>query len=356
MSGPARVTGGCEISINGTAIIEGALDNLVTDSDLDQPDMATITLDNSNDPPYSQSVNQGDAVVIKMADEAGTGEPIFQGEIVGVEPIFEAEGKSRVVLRAFNRLHRLSRGKKSKTYENMSDTDIASQIAGQYSLSAKTTSDVNIKHKHVYQHNQTDLEFLLARAARIDYEVLCIDKELHFRKRDTSVDSGFKLELGNLDAQMAIKRFTPRLSTAGLVQEVNVRAWNPLKREIMVGKATAVGNKLGGKDGAAQAQSPFSKVLYYDVDIPCFSVEEANAIAKSKLEEAVLNFITGDVAVIGDAKLKAGIVVTIDITDARFKGKYYVTGCSHRFNKAGKGAGGGGGYITMLRVRRNAET
>ncbi len=349
----ARVAAGCKINLNGQDLKQEGLHNFVVDMDLDQPDMCSLTLQNTSEYNYSSSCSQGDALEIKIGPDDSSAAAVFKGEVVGVEPVFDAGSESRVTIRAFNRLHRLTRGRKSRTYEKMSDSDIVSKIAGEHSLTAKTTSDVNIKYDHVYQHNQTDLEFILQRAARIDYEVFVDDKDLNFRKRDVSKDSGITLQMKE-DAEYALQRFAPRLSTAGMVQEVNVRAWDPKKREEIIGKATAPQSKLGGTDGGASANSPFGKKFYYDVEIPICTVEEANAIAKAKLEELTMSYITGDAVCFGHPKLKAGIVVTIDLEDDRFKGKYYIIGCSQRYIVEHKG-GPKGGYMTALKVRRNAE-
>lgn len=340
----------CKINIAGQEVPDGAMQNVVTDADVDQPDMCVIALNNAGFT-YSTDAKLGDAVDVKIGQAGEAGEYIFRGEIVGLEPVFESTGQTRVVVRAFNRLHRLTRGRKSRTYEKMTDGDIVKKIAGEYGLSAKCDSKVNIKHDHVYQHNQTDLEFILQLAARIDYEVLVDNTDLFFRPRDVSKDSGIKLVWANQDSDYVIESFAPRLSSAGLVQEVNVRGWDPAKKEAVVGKATAPATKLGSADGPGAAQTPFSKKFYYDVDIPIATVAEANAIAKAKLEELSLNYITGDGICFGDPTIKVGTVVSLDVKDPRFDGKYYLLGVSHRYTRQEAEKGG---YRTAIRVRRNA--
>ena len=64
--------------------------------------------------------------------------------------------------------------------------------------------------------------------------------------------------------------------------------------------------------------------------------------------------IVGDGQCKGHPKLKPGLVVTIDAKDKRFNGKYYITGCSHRYTQKSSG-GDKGGYHTFIRVRRNAD-
>jgi uncharacterized protein len=340
----------CKITISGKEVPDGAMQSVVTDADVDQPDMCVISFNNAGFA-FSTDIKLGDAVDVKIGQKGETGEYIFRGEVVGLEPVFEATGQSRAVLRCFNRLHRLTRGRKSRTYEKMTDGDIVKKIAGDYKLTPKCDTKVNIKHDHVYQHNQTDLEFILQLAARIDYEVLVDNSELTFRPRDVSKDTGITIEWANQESDYVIEIFAPRLSSAGLVQEVNVRGWDPVKKEAVIGKATAPAHELGDADGAAAAQEPFSKKFYYDVDIPIGTVAEANAIAKAKLEELSLNYITGEAVCFGDPTIKVGTVVSLKCKDDRFDGKYYLLGVSHRFTRQEAEKGG---YRTVLRVRRNA--
>src|SRR5262249_1909505 len=143
------------------------------------------------------------------------GTAIFKGEITGLEPTYDHDLPSRVTVRALNRMHRLARGRKSRTFEGMTDQDIVTKICQEAGLSASCDAQTKIKHDHVYQGNQTDLEFIRQRAARLDYEVLVDDKQLFFRKRQTDKDSGLKLSFGGTDSTLV--RFKPRLSTANQV-------------------------------------------------------------------------------------------------------------------------------------------
>src|SRR6185436_18807178 len=118
------------------------------------------------------------------------------------------------MVRALNKLHLLARGKKSVSYTNVTDKDIVDKVCLAHSLSADYGSaPPATSYTHVYQHNQTDLEFLRLRAARSGFELWVVGDKLFFRKRDDS-DSGVKLKLG---ADGGLQRFLPRLSTADQV-------------------------------------------------------------------------------------------------------------------------------------------
>src|SRR5262249_35269711 len=198
--------------------------------------------------------------------------------------------------------------------------------------------------------------FLLTRAKRINYEVLVDDTTLEFRKRDVSVAEAVTLVMGAKDdaAGAPMKKFSLRLSSANQVTEVKVRFWDPDTSQEFLGTASNLDSVMGGKTGGSAAKSAFSggshKITH---DVPVSSNEEANTIAKALLEDHSLRYITGEAVCKGNPKLKAGITVKVTKTDNRFDGKYYVQGATHKYAHS---SGGSGGYQTVLRLCRNAET
>ena len=341
---------------------EKNLVSFAVDQDLGQPDMCSVTVRNEHHE-YTgggMKISLGDSVEIK-AGEQNTA--IFKGEVVGLEPVYQANGENVLVVRAFNRLHRLLRGAKSRTFLNRSDQDIVNTVAGDHGLNPNCGSDTKITHEHVYQHNQTDLEFLRVRAARIGYEVWVEDKELYFDAPRADRDSGIKLRYGDAETsarsgEVFLKRFAPRMSSAAVVEKVTVRGWNPLKKQEIVGEATPKGSKLGSTGADAATKKAFGQIITFEVDHPIFSVEEAKAIAEAKLAEAMMGYLTGDGECRGTPGIKPGVVVTITVNpdDAsdRFNGKYMVVGASHRYSHAK--FGDTGGLVTNLRVNRDAES
>ncbi len=344
-----------DVVIDGKDVPDDELIRFVVDMDLNQADMAVITLVNKGNR-HSNAHKQGDSVEIKVTKDKKT---IFKGEIVGIEPTFDAGADSKCTIRAFNKLHRLLRGRKSRTFQDQSDNAIVNTIVGDHGLSAQCGSDVNITHKHVYQHNQTDLEFLRNRAARIGYAVWVDDATLHFEKPKTDKDSGISLKLMKEEAGTpGLKRFAPRMSSSQVVKEVTVQGWDPQKKEAIVGKVTAASSKLGASDAAAATSSAFGDTKTFTVDHPIFSVEEAKAIAQSKLDEYQMSYITGEAECFGSPDFKPGTVVSITVNEEKaddlFNGKYFVNGCAHLFSH-GAGGGGSGGYTTVLKLARDAQ-
>ena len=346
-----------DVIIDGKEIVDDDVIAFVIEKDLDQADMAVVTLRNDKDK-HSKDAKPAQTVEIK-AGGSSEGAPktcIFKGEIVGIEPAYKAQGDSRVVIRAFNKMHRMLRGRKSKTYQDQSDQDVVSSIVGAYGLSAQCGSDPKITHKHIYQHNQSDLEFVRVRAARLGFSVWCEDTKLYFDAPKLDQDSGIELKMEQA-GEHHLKSFTVRLSSANVLKKVTVRGWDPKKKEEIVGSASASSSPLGSTNAASGA-GELGKSETFTVDHPIFSKQEADAIAKSKLGENNLSYITGQAECRGHGAYKPGIVVKLlvdaDNADNRFNGKYLITGVTQKYTH-GTGGNPTGGFVSVLRVSRDAE-
>ena len=73
----------------------------------------------------------GKSLVVKLGsvDETTT-KQLFKGEIVTVEPDFQAGGVAMVV-RAYDRSHRMMRSRKQRTFMNQTISDIVTSVGGQ---------------------------------------------------------------------------------------------------------------------------------------------------------------------------------------------------------------------------------
>jgi phage protein D len=282
----------------------------------------------------------GNEVEIEMG-YMGETETVIVGEITGLEPEYCADEAQSLTVRGYDRGHRLMRGRKTRAFVEMSLKDIVGEIAGDVGLSPRV-GDTNVVLKYVLQNNETDLEFLHARAARIGYEIFVTDQDLHFR----APDFGGGEELTFSPDQDLIE-FRPRLSTMSQVDKVAVRGWNPAKKEEIVGKAKGASSTMGNTTGPNAAKQAFDSSETARTQSPVFSLEEAEEIAKGRFDEMALAYISGEGVCIGRSELRAGIVIRIEGLGQRFSGSYYVTSTTHSVTP-------NNGYRTAFTVRRNA--
>lgn len=90
-------------------------------------------------------------------------------------------GRHELVLSGFDLTHRLAKVPKSRSFQRMTDGDIARQIAAEYSLEAEVDSG-GAAVDHVLQAAETDLAFLRRRAARTGCDVWVAGQTLYVQK------------------------------------------------------------------------------------------------------------------------------------------------------------------------------
>jgi phage protein D len=338
------------VKIKGTDLPPAAYTDLIEASvheDLEAPAMLTLKLlswDNS-----TQKITWADddlfAVGNAMEIEMGYTKPlspIAKGEITGLELEVEQGKPPTLTVRGYDRSHRLTRGHKTRSFIKMADSDIAARIAQEQGLSVSTVS-TKVKLDYVMQHNQTDLAFLRQRAALIGYEVVVLDRKLHFRPHQTNTSA-----VVTLKASLDLVDFFPRLSARNQAGAVEVRGWNPKTKKALVGKAPSKPKTVMGKStGLKTADKAFGKAVVKHVNRPVFTQAEADQIAAGQLDTMALDFITGDGTCFGQPALRAGHVIAIQEIGTRFSGEYYVTSATHTYTSEN-------GYRTTFTVRRNA--
>lgn len=341
-----------EILVNGSTLPVAAAAHVVhvsVEGDTELPDMFSLEIVASDDlqDEFAWVDDEGlfavgDSVEVKLgyADQLTS---LFKGEITGLEPSFGADRLPALVVRGYDRRHRLARGRRTRSFVKKKDSDIAAQIAREAGLTPNTT-DSGVTHDYVLQADRTDFEFLLERASRINYEVVVEDKTLYFQP--VANGAGEKL---TLKADEDLSEFNPRLSSAGQVSDIAVRGWDPKNKKEIVGKSQAsdVASTMGGKQaGAALSKKAFGAATGLLSRTPVAAQAEADQMAVARLNSASLEFITGEAACAGRPELRPGRVVKIDGVGKRFGGMYYVTAATHVFTSDG--------YSTRFSFRRNA--
>jgi phage protein D len=283
----------------------------------------------------------GNAVEISLG-RAGAMTRIMSGEITALEPDFAADGLPALTVRGYDRRHRLQRGRKTRTFVQQKDSDIATQIAGEARLRAESENTGMVLY-YVLQNNCTDFELLQERAAQIAYEVVVEDNTLFFRPAGNAGGDVLQLTLGD-----DLSEFSPRLSTVGQVGAVTVRGWDPRNKQLIKTTADHLDARMGGqRSGAELVSAAFGAAALVEIGRSVTSPAEAEQIARGLFNRMALELIVGEGASSGSAQLRAGRVIGLRGLGKRFSGSYYVTRAIHRFTADR-------GYETKFQVRRTA--
>ena len=178
-----------EIRVGGVPLAPDAAAGVISVSvhqDTELPGMFTVRLWNSDEAKLRVTWSDSDIfapgapVQIRMGYTGSPLRNVFSGDITGLELESDADEPLTVLVRGYDRRHRLMRGQLTRSYVQVTDSAIARRIASDRGLAAVVT-ETRVVFDHVLQHNQTDLDFLTGRAALIGYEVVVEDRTLYFR-------------------------------------------------------------------------------------------------------------------------------------------------------------------------------
>ncbi len=322
------------IKIDGADVSEEFMHALLevnVESSLHMADVATLVL---HDPKLKwiddATVAPGKAVEIhtKATPEKSRSDIVFDGEFVEMEPQF-GDGTHHLIVRAFDRLHRLSRGRFVRSFQNVADSDIVQKLAQEVGLQTDADQTKQI-HPYLFQNNQTNLEFLHERAASLGYLLYVEGKKLCFKPPEQSPQP--------IELQWAsnLSEFRPRLTTLSQFNKVSSRGWDPQNKKEIVSE---VNQADGMRDIGQQKQGG-------DMAKNAFSIEAADLVSQHPIREqgvadaktkAVANrhqerFIEAEGTCGGNPAIQAGSSVRIQSVGDQFGGTYLVTSVSHLYS------------------------
>lgn len=269
-------------------------------------------------------------VEIKAKAADGNQHTIIKGEITALEPNFNEGMMAELVVQGYDPSHRLFRQQNTRAHLNKKDSDLAAEIAQEAGLQIEV-DQTQIVYEHIFQHNQTDLEFLNQRAWRIGYECFVKEGKLFFRKPPQN-GQALNLTWGN-----DLVSFRPRMTLAEQVDEVIVKGWDVEKKEAWVGRADN-GNLFPGIQDKNEVKNwssnfgPGKKIL---VDQGVISQAEANQLAAARMDEISGAFIDAQGVAFRRPDIQTGKFVQLDGLGRRLSGKYMVTSVRHVFNAEG---------------------
>ena len=301
--------------------------SVVVESSLHLPDVATIRL---TDTPLrwidDKRLEPGKRIKVSSEGPQSKHEHhLFDGEIVELEPEFLI-GAQNLTIRAFDVLHRLSRGRRVRSFLNMTDGDVIQKIASEAGMTANA-EQANIVHPYLFQNNETDLEFLRARAHAAGSVLFADGRKIRFEPPKADGEA-IEMQWGD-----NLQEFRPRMTTMNQVSSVMVRGWDPKTRQEIVGQAkhgAGLPEVGDSRKPADVVQSAFSReAATLSADRPVRTQAEADQMAKALAGSHTSRFIEAEGICIGNAKIVAGTSVRLKALGDRFSGTYLVTSARH---------------------------
>ncbi len=318
------------IKANGQGLDQPTLDRIHTitiEQNLHLPDAFSITFDDVGIMLTDQNILPiGAEVEIAM----GYGEAprkVFNGEVTAHAVDFAHGAQAFFIVRGYDRAHRLQRGRQSRSFLNMTDSDIATKIAREAGLRPAVDSTSQV-YAYILQNNQTNWEFLRERASRIGYEVYVEENTLHFSKPKVDDAPALSAQLWADALRTHIE-----MTSAGQVNDVTVRGWDVPKQQAITGRATkgATTARGGRQKSGSELATPFGSASMVVTRYPVQSQAEADTFAQALIDDLAGNAVHLDAELLGKPDLRPGQVVSLDALGDRFSGQYYVTSATHYY-------------------------
>ena len=362
--------------------VERLLTRVVVDTHLHLPDTFELTfLDEEGHIATDAGLKIGVGVeVYGGAAVSQQAEKLISGEVTSIEAIC-ADLHVYTVVRGYEQAHRLQKARRTRTFVNMTDSDVARKVAKDAGLTVGDVDETSTAHDHLAQMAQTDWEFLKQRARENGYETGVVGGKFYFRRPPgmpgggmfgalasaaSSVASAIGLGGPTLTFKENLITFLPRISAAGLTPEVEVRVWDPEGAKA-VSSTTPIRTgsaKISGQDPAELAASFGKSPLPIGVPLPAIpglpslgptpsakafvlagrplasgsaASDAADEVAKGLAEHIASTFAEAEGYAVGDPKLQAGAQVQIKAVPVTFAGTWTITNARHIFDEAEAG-------------------
>ncbi len=255
---------------------------------------------------------------------------LIEGEITAIEVHFNSKSEAPIIVRGYDKSHRLHRGRHNRSFLNNTDSDIVRKIAKEVGIELGQITESGEVHDYIFQENQTNMNFLRERAARIGFELFVEDAKINFRKPETK-------ELIELKWLKEISSFSTRVTSAEQVSSVEIRSWDYTQKKLVTETAksekviTDTGNKKGSDSSNKFNLDKPPKMIV--VDKPVSSAKQAEVMAQALCNELGGEFVYADAKAEGNPRIRPGRFVNLTEMGERFSGKYYITETRHIYNQ-----------------------
>jgi phage protein D len=332
------------ITIDGSPLdrsLEPLLERVIVDDDQHVPDMFVITLRDPDRGVLERArIRIGSSVRISGTPIGSPSEtPLITGEVTALEGEYEADG-ARLIIRGYDLSHRFLGARHSTTYRDVTDADIARTIAGRLGVPIGQVDDPGIRHEHVSQADQSDWEFLRQRAASVDFVVSIADGRLDFRRRRPASEAPAEGDYRATDPQQLVMgkgllRFSSRVTSAEQVREVEIRGWDPERKEAVVAVARAATDSASVTETPEALAGVAGRGRWIGAGRHVVEQSAADAAAAAAAEAIASSFVEADGVARGHPALRTGSAVSVSGVASPFAGRYLLTHTRHIFDDEG---------------------
>jgi len=283
----------------------------------------------------------GKTLNIDMGDGDAAAE-IFNGRITAIEGRFPQQKPAEILILAEDRLQDLRMLRRSRSFDNVTVSDVIETIANEHELS--TDLDINgPTYTVLTQVNQSDLAFIRECARDIDAEIWIDGNILHAQSRSRRQTETLSLSYGH-----RLLEFSVCADLAHQRSKVRVSGWDVAAKESIIHSSDemAIQGELEDQSSGGQL---LTEIFGQRVDQLVHQVphtnDEARNMAEASYRRTARRFLTGHGLSEGDGRIRAGTHIVLNDLGPLFSGKYYVSEVTHNYDSRN-------GFRSSFRVER----
>jgi phage protein D len=259
------------------------------------------------------------------------GNVIFDGRVMALEATFPEGQAPEITVLAEDRFQDLRMTRRTRTFADVSDSDVFSQIASDHALSPSV--DVQSPtYKVLAQVNQSDLAFMRERARSLDAELWMDGKTLNVKARSSRNGSTVEMTRGN-----QLREFRVVADLAMQRTSVKVSCWDVPGKQSQAQEATdsvitsEVGNDESGVSILKSKIGERKESLAHGVAL---NSDEAKSAAETFFKMSARRFVVGYGVAETKSDVRVGNYVDLKELGPLFSGKYYLTETKILFDSA----------------------
>jgi phage protein D len=246
---------------------------------------------------------------------------VFVGKITALEARYPEGNSPSLVVLAEDRFQDLRMTRRTRTFADMSDSDVISQIAGDHGL----TPDVGVTgptYKVLAQVNQSDLAFVRERARALDAELWIDGSSLKVQPRASRGGTPVKLTYGK-----ELHEFRVVADLAEQTTSLEVTGWDVSGKQAVAEQVddSVVQSELnGGDSGPSILKSAFGDRKDALANAVPQTSDEAHARAEAMLKRRARRFLVGHGTAETKPELQVGATITVAGVGPLFEGDFYL--------------------------------
>jgi hypothetical protein len=276
------------------------------------------------------------------AGEKDTAARIFNGRIMGLEAQYPVSRPPELLILAEDKFQDLRMTRRSRSFEDMSDSDVIEQVAREHGLHPEVDID-GPTYRVLTQVNRSDLAFLRQRVRAADGEIWLEQGKLKAIKHSRRDAGEVTLSYPN-----SLKEFSVSADLANQCTSLVVGGWDVSGKEGIAYEAedSVLKEELnGGESGGSILQSAIGERVERLVHFVPENQNEAQSLAESEFRVRARRFVSGRGWGQGDGRIRVGVHLNLKGLGDMFDGKYYIVEVRHTFD-------GINGFRTYFRVER----